>query len=253
MNDSKLYKFKNKRCWWGAIWPCLVYLGSSILISIIAVIIITIINIKDINKITAMANDATFNIIITIIVQLVSLAVFLPVYIHNKKKNYQTPENKPNIKMIILSIFVILLVGNVCDLLLDGFTRITHFEDPLYKIVDNIIGEAPLYLNIISVVILAPIVEELMLRGLGLNSFLSEKNYKTSIILSALIFGLIHFDFGSIGTSTFGNEMLNLPDYVIAGLALSFIYDKYGLAASFTTHAANNLFSVISILLTQNT
>ena len=99
-------------------------------------------------------------------------------------------------------------------------------------------------LSILVVGILGPVCEELTYR-VGLLSFLSRINKKAAIIITCIVFGLIHFDFTSIGTETFINELLNLPSYIIAGVILSLAYDHKGLSCSMTAHIINNLYNLI--------
>ena len=58
------------------------------------------------------------------------------------------------------------------------------------------------------------------------------------------------FDFNNVNyAANLTNELLNMPLYLFAGFAFSFLYDKFGLAASFTSHALNNLVSIISTII----
>ena len=61
---------------------------------------------------------------------------------------------------------------------------------------------------------------------------------------ASVVFGLIHMkDFSSL------NEWLNFPDYLFAGLILSFVYHRFGFEGSVAAHVLNNLIAVISALI----
>lgn len=104
-------------------------------------------------------------------------------------------------------------------------------------------------LSLIIFGIVGPVVEEFGYR-VGLFNFLQRKNKIFAYVISGVIFGLIHF---TIPTNTNGwiNELLQLPNYIFAGLILCFAYDKYGLSAAITGHVLNNVLSVILIMVGQ--
>lgn len=95
---------------------------------------------------------------------------------------------------------------------------------------------------------LGPIVEELTYR-VGLFSLLKRVSTVLAYVGTALVFAFIHFDFEAIGTAEITNELINIPYYIGAGLVLSYLYDKFGLASSLTAHISNNLFTTIVVLL----
>ena len=93
--------------------------------------------------------------------------------------------------------------------------------------------------------IIGPICEELTYR-VGFFDFFKRKNKIVAYIATIVIFTLIHFDFAA---SNIVNELLNIPYYAAAAFAFTFVYDKFGFAASVTAHIANNLFSIIASLI----
>ncbi|MGM9873653.1 MAG: lysostaphin resistance A-like protein [Bacilli bacterium] len=102
-------------------------------------------------------------------------------------------------------------------------------------------------LAVIVFVFIGPICEELTYR-LGLYSFIRRKGKLLAIILSSLVFAFIHFDFNALISGNIQNlvdELLIIPSYVLSGVCLSIVYEKYGLAASLTAHILNNLIAII--------
>lgn len=97
------------------------------------------------------------------------------------------------------------------------------------------------------IVLIAPVLEELTYR-FGLFGFLRRSNRFLAYFGTVLVFSLIHFNYSS-DTDVLINELLNLPSYMFAAAALSYAYDKNGLACSITAHAVNNLVAVVSTLL----
>ena len=96
---------------------------------------------------------------------------------------------------------------------------------------------------LISSVILAPILEEVIFR-LGFKKII--KNPTAFILISGLVFGLIHVYPTSI---PFGASILQVIPYVVMGFALAYIYERWrNIYYVIFVHALNNLVSMIIIL-----
>jgi len=91
------------------------------------------------------------------------------------------------------------------------------------------------------VVLIGPICEELTYR-VGLFNLLLRSKRWIAYVVTAVLFGLIHFDFTAKDMIV---ELWNLPTYMLGGLVFAFIYDRYGFAASLTAHVLNNFISFI--------
>lgn len=95
--------------------------------------------------------------------------------------------------------------------------------------------------------LVGPFCEEMAYR-VGIFSFFCRLGKPLGYIASALIFGAIHFNWNAMFTpalqSSLPIEFANLPSYIGSGLALAFLYDRFGLSASYTAHALNNLVSL---------
>ena len=94
---------------------------------------------------------------------------------------------------------------------------------------------------------IGPFVEELTYR-VGLFTLCKRASSILAYIVTTLVFALIHIDFFS---DNIINELVALPDYLFAGLMFCVLYDKEGFGASYLAHVGNNLFSVISIIITR--
>lgn len=119
---------------------------------------------------------------------------------------------------------------------------------------DSILKVFPIQ-GFLMTVILAPFAEEMTYR-IGLFSALKRVNLIFAFIITALVFGLIHFDLSGViqGFSTGTeeskkyaiNELCNLPLYCSAGFVLAFIYHKSdSIASPFLAHLTNNLISFL--------
>ena len=117
------------------------------------------------------------------------------------------------------------------------------------SIINDVVADSPL-LSLVIFGLIGPFVEELTYR-VGLFGILKRVNVYFAYIMTAIIFGLIHFDW----QNPTALEWAYLPDYMVSGVLFALVYDKFGFAASFLAHAGNNFFSLLlSVLanLTQN-
>jgi membrane protease YdiL (CAAX protease family) len=73
-----------------------------------------------------------------------------------------------------------------------------YFEDNQYPIAQNVLG-------FVSVVLIVPVLEELMFRGVLLRRWAQKWDKRKAIIFSSLVFGLLHAD--PIGAFAFGVGM----------------------------------------------
>ncbi len=105
-----------------------------------------------------------------------------------------------------------------------------------YSDTKNIIDNAPGSLQVIASVILAPIVEELIFRGLIYNRLKRMTSLKVAAVISAVLFGAFHMNW------------LQAPYAFVIGLLCVFIYEKYQtIFASIFFHGMANMFSVLSM------
>lgn len=96
-----------------------------------------------------------------------------------------------------------------------------------------------------NAVILAPIVEELLFRGLIFNT-LRQKNVLLAHLISAFLFGFLHvYSYILAGDMT---EWIKLIPYMMAGFAFSFAYEKrQTIIAPIMLHSLKNLIAMILI------
>ena len=66
-----------------------------------------------------------------------------------------------------------------------------------------------------------------------------------AIIITTIVFALIHFDFEA---TDMVNELWNIPSYIVAGAILTLAYEHRGPACSMTAHVCYNIFAFLTIL-----
>lgn len=100
------------------------------------------------------------------------------------------------------------------------------------------------YLAVISIALIAPLVEEVVFRGFIYGGLRPRLGVTLSVILSALVFALAH------SLSVGGSILLLGPSLFLAGVALALVYERSrSLVPGMVLHASFNLIAVVAIFL----
>ena len=107
----------------------------------------------------------------------------------------------------------------------------------IISIVSNIyeqdfVIERPLYLHIVHAICVAPVLEEIIFRGVIMNN-LKKYGIKTAIISNSILFGLSHYNIDMI-----------IPAFFI-GIVLSYVAYRYSIKYSILMHILINMISEI--------
>ena len=119
------------------------------------------------------------------------------------------------------------------------------------------VREVSAYYPLLSFIIfgfIGPICEELTYR-VGLFGLTRRVNLVFAFVITTIVFACIHFKDEALinfiinpsdsNRYTLIIELVNLPSYMIAGFVFTFLYHKWGFAASITAHVANNSLIII--------
>ena len=130
--------------------------------------------------------------------------------------------------------------------LLIGFITSHFYQDTNANqtAIVNMIHNYPILAGVV-ICFLGPVVEELAYR-VGLYSFLRRINIIPAMIVTAIIFAFIHFDFTAENMVA---ELWSLPSYLACGVLLSLAYEHRGPACAITAHIAYNVTSMVIVLL----
>lgn len=148
---------------------------------------------------------------------------------------------------------LIILITYLYSLSLSGIFQAAGFEPPGPNHNEILVQEMVRAFPVLSFFIfgfIGPFGEEMGYR-VGLFGFCSRLGKFAAYAISGVVFGLAHFDIEALTAGDSARlivEFANLPSYVGAGLLLGFIYDRFGLAASYTAHTLNNVVSLITTL-----
>lgn len=145
---------------------------------------------------------------------------------YNKYEYFKTNE-KLNVKDFNTYFALVFFIGNICNLLI-----ISIFK---FKGRTPLINE-PLYIDVIMAVFVAPILEEIVFRGVIMNN-LRKYGIRVAIIINSLLFGLSHYNI----------EMI-VPAF-LTGIIFSYVAYKYSIKYSILIHFFINVVTKISQVL----
>lgn len=115
-------------------------------------------------------------------------------------------------------------------------------KQEIVKVVERGSGGAFVFL-VFTVLVVAPIAEELMFRGVLLRSLLRKFEPGIAVVISAVAFGAVHLLDGSIGS------LVALPVLVLVGLISAILAVRSGdLGRSILFHAGFNAFTAIALI-----
>ena len=196
-------------------------------------------------------NSAPFSLIISCLASFITVTIFCLIIKGDKIKSLCN--NAINLKT--------LKYGSICALCIMGFSivynssimAVFNLESAGNSNQENVIEliRSNAFFAFLSVVIFAPVVEELTYRYC-LFGETGKKQKWVGYLASAIVFMFMHSisSFITYGLSKdLFIEMLYLPPYLFSGLALCYVYDKSeNLGSSFIAHSINNLISFLAIV-----
>lgn len=163
---------------------------------------------------------------------IVLAGIFIVLYKEKFKKDAGNLKGK-NLKIAIIGGLIILVVNVI---LMNVFL---YLKVPMenQNSVTNFINSPAVLLAMVDVILLAPLIEEMVMRY-SVGTLI--KNNIVFLIVSSLLFGIIH----GIGVITIL--------YIVLGLGFGLIYLKTNknILAPIIAHIINNLFAAISIIIT---
>ncbi len=231
---------------WRLIYPVIIYFAVAFIVQFAAVRVIASAAVANgtitaAGKSTAELQEELNSLINRYGLHLTALTnvVLIPIYIlllmgdEKKRRNslgirYTTPGIKRLGVVFVLGMSAAVSVNVIVSL-----SQIARFS-PKYQQVSEVIYSGGLFMEIVSAVIAAPILEELFFRGMIYKRLQDMINVKAAVIVSALFFGAFH-----------GNLVQFVYAFII-GLMLAYVYEKFKtIWAPVIFHIGANLISVL--------
>lgn len=230
---------------WRLVYPVLIYFAVAFVVQYGSMMLIMTVAIKngtlDVtgdaaryeNQLAALINSHSLQI--TAATNIVLMPIFaLLLRGDNKKRrlargfSYRIPQAKNLLFMGILGMTAAVSVNAIVSL-----SGLAYFS-PKYQQVSQIIYSGGLFMEIVSAVIAAPILEELLFRGMIYARLRDLCGAKWAIVISAAFFGIFH-----------GNLVQFVYAFII-GLMLAYVYEKLKtIWAPIVFHVGANLISVL--------
>lgn len=220
------------------IWQMILIWGISIISSIFGILILG--EVASINQDVLMnISDIWIGFTLFLLILIITL-IFGRVNIKLIKERYSDFKNNVNIKEIISLVATQLLLSLGLSNLSTGIIAIIDKDKFLNMINDTSMlptNNVELILCFISIVILAPVLEEITFRKVLFIRLSRKLGFVISAVISSLIFGIGHNSLGILGAIAFG-------------IGCCILYRKYNnIAASITVHMVNNLISGIIVII----
>jgi membrane protease YdiL (CAAX protease family) len=227
---------------WRLIYPILIYFAISFAVAIVYTIAIMIALVaegtSDPSVITNVASQQLMDkaLVSTIISSVLTLIVLLPIYFGDKKKEKKAGEY---IKYAIAKTdkwVLVAILGFSAALSLNiiiSYTNLANLSSG-FEMVSEAIYNSSVLIQILATVIMAPVVEELLVRGLIYKRMTRWTSPIISAVVSSALFGLIH---------------MNIVQFVYAfiiGMLLALVYEKFqNIWAPILFHFAANSTSIL--------
>jgi len=195
---------------------------------------------------TYFIKDQAINNAIEIVYIVISMIVFIVLIFPLLKESYQPLKAKP-LKTLLVSVQTLPLLFFTSIL----FNYFAMFMSQSENSANQGALMDYLKLNPVSLllqaIIFAPIVEELIFRGVIYRHFLNGKNKVLMLIISSLAFGSLHV----ISSLLLGNygDLWYLPTYMAMGLVIAYTYEKtQSIYACIFLHFLNNGISILLMI-----
>lgn len=208
---------------WRLIYPILIYFGINILATlgymVVEAIRIAATGIVDPMIITEklMQNLMDNALLITIITSIISLIVLIPLYFADQRKEKRIGEFIKYEKSSLTKWILVAILGFSAALSLNfiiSFTGLAELSSGFDAVSEAIYGSS-IFFQILATVIMAPLCEEILVRGLIYKRMRRWANPLVAALVSSTLFGLIH---------------MNLVQFIYAfliGLLLALVYEKF--------------------------
>ena len=178
-----------------------------------------------IEKMTGSSDKITLAIIYGLTAYILDIPMIYYFIRNNKKKKYFVTKEKMNIGSFIGCFALMALITAIIGIISLVFKLKIESND------NSILADYPtLYVNmtLFSTIIIAPIIEEMIFRGVIMND-LKEYGYKTAIIINSVLFGLAH------------TEIEKVIITIFLGIIFSYVAYRYSLRYSVLLHMVWNL------------
>lgn len=227
---------------WRVIYPALFYYLVSVVVQMVFMVIFSFVaavqSQGDMNQMTNILIELTMqNVIVMLMIgALVTIPLFLWLLkLDFEKDNFKNGKIEFEKPKTIHWVFTVILAVTFC-LSMNGMIGLSRIQEifPGFEEVAEYIYSGGILMQILSVGIVVPVVEELIFRGLAYKRLERYGNWKTAMVVSSLFFGVYH---------------MNAVQFIYAtimGLLFAYLYHKMKtIWAPIVLHCTANIVSVL--------
>ncbi len=233
------YENSSKRLW-KLISPIVLYYAVTFVVSIFGSMIATM---QILETTTATDMDQLMNELIikamdmSVPMVFISSIITIPLLLRSMNKDRKNHKTKPDLKVLnkwsLIYSFLAGIFGSVAGSILVTLSQIGSVFNGYEEVATEVFSYDIIF-QVIVLGIAAPVVEELIYRGLIYQRLKEFVNVRQAFIISSLLFGLTH-----------GNLIQVLYGFAM-GLLLAYVYEKYKtLTAPILCHCGANLISIV--------
>ena len=238
---------------WGLIYPMLLYLGVTFAIEFIFMIVVAVLGISrygvtDRAQLYDFIMNATMSqaLSMTLLAGLATVPILIFIYIRDNNKDRRNGTFVKYKLNNILKYLLIIPFGVFNMLWANYFVALLQLVMPKFMLesytdTQQIIEGGGFLIQFLTAGIVAPIVEELIFRGLVYRRTKKMTGTIAAAILSAALFGVFH-----------GN-WVQAPYAFIIGIVAVFVYEKFkSIVAPIMLHMSANILSVLIMTMTSS-
>ena len=232
-NDKTFYNknYRGIELFLHILLPIVIYFVSTVIVTIGVPIVVILLYKRNISFENLVGD---YGLLITLISQILTLLILLLIY-RKDIKTYPKVKKGLDLKILLYGSLFVMAVGIISGYLMDFINYLFPSFGNGYGEIEKMLTNSSFIAVFVSTCVLAPIMEEIMFRGIILNNLLSKRSIWYSIIVSSLIFGLIHMNLLQ-GTNAF-----------ILGIALAIVFIKTrNIYACMVGHFLNNLIATMA-------
>lgn len=153
------------------------------------------------------------------------------VFYSGEKLSVMIPFRKISIMSVFLVIIYVVMLFPLVTFV--NALSMIFVENTVSAISDDVLA-MPMWIMILSIGIIGPLVEEIVFRGIILQSYQRTGRIIGSILLSSILFGMMHMNFNQFAYGA------------VMGIMLALLYEATGsITASFLAHATFNTIEVL--------
>ena len=179
------------------------------------------------------------SVLILLISDIICYFIFLPMWLRTRDQLEPYKNSKPGaVGLLVIGLFA---AFNIVQMIIFTLIDISRYF-PSYGEVTELLVTDSFILQILTVGIAAPVVEELVFRGIVMNRMMKWMPVWVSVLIQGLLFGLVHLNIFQ-GMYAF-----------VAGILLGMVYVKFrSIIIVMVGHMAYNMTSILLVEFTSET